>query len=218
LGGKGNDYIYSGGLSSTINGEDGDDFILNEGMKSYILGGADNDTIRNYGDRVTINGGAGNDSIKNKGGKHITYEFGADDGKDNIVGFNANDTVKITSGKYSAKASGKNVIVTVGEATLTLKNAAGKEINFIDSEGKTESQTFKKKSTKTYSASEAKSSAKISAKVSSLWFADDDNFATSDNLSSIVKSKDISSSYSELESSSSLTKKNNLVTYCGSKK
>ncbi|MBR4151379.1 MAG: calcium-binding protein [Selenomonadaceae bacterium] len=203
LGGTGNDYIYSGGVSSTINGEDGDDFILNEGMKSYILGGADNDTIRNEGDRVTINGGAGNDSIKNDGGKYITYEFGENDGKDNVVGFNANDTIKITSGKYSAKKSGKNVIVKVGDATLTLKNAVGKKINFISASGK--------KTSKTYSA-------KLKKETAPMWFIDDDNFATSDNLSSIVKSKEVSANYSELELSSGLTKKNNLATFSGKKK
>ena len=209
-GGSGNDSIDNDGFNVTISGGEGNDYIYNEGDEVTIAGGAGNDTIYSKGEYVTISGGIGNDKIINDGGKNTTYRFGKGDGKDTVVGFNTNDTIKITSGTYSAEKSGNNVVVTVENDILTLKDAVGKKINFISETGK--------KTTKTYSASAKKSSAKVSAKVPSLWFADDDNFATSDNLSSIVKSKDISSSYSELESSSSLTKKNNIVTYSGSKK
>jgi Ca2+-binding RTX toxin-like protein len=211
-GDAGNDTIYSCGEAAMVSGEDGDDFILNEGVDTNIYGDAGNDTINNEGDHIMISGGAGNDSITNTG-KHITYRFGKGDGKDTVVGFNANDTVQIWEGKYSAKKSGNDVVVTIGKDTLTLKDAVGKQINFVDDDEEViETKTFKKKAAKT-------SSAKVSAKVSSHWF-DETNFDTSDNLSSIVQSKDISSSYSvgDLDSSTSLTKKDNLVTYSSSKK
>ena len=199
-GDKGDDFIYSCGKQATLTGGDGNDDIYNEGVKAYLLGGAGNDTLWNEGDHVTISGGADNDEIENWGGRHITYEFGKNDGKDIVEGFNANDTIKITSGTHSVTTSGSDVIVTVGKATLTLTDAADKKINFISASGK--------KTTKTYSASKA---------TSRMWFLEENNFATSDNLSSLVKGKEISASYSELETSTSLTKKNNPITYSGKK-
>lgn len=199
-GGSGNDYILNNGISVTSSGGSGDDSMRNDGVAAYIIGGAGNDTLRNYGDHVTLSGGAGNDSISNSG-KHITYNFGTGYGKDTVVGFKAADTVKIVSGKYSASASGKDVVVKVGSATLTLKNAVGKKINFISSSGET--------STKTYSASSA---AKTSALLA------DYNFVTSNDLSALVKDKNISSYAAELSSTfKELGMKSDLVTYSGKK-
>ncbi|MBR0261470.1 MAG: hypothetical protein IJQ85_06705 [Selenomonadaceae bacterium] len=133
---------------------------------------------------------------KNRGGKDITYEFGAGDGKDTVVGFNDGDTIQITSGSYKSSKSGSDVVVKVGSSTLTLKDAAGKKINFISESGETSSKTYK------------------AAKVAQLWFAEENNFATSDNLSALVKDK--SYSVAEINYSSdltSLTNKNDLVTY-----
>ncbi|MBR0062123.1 MAG: hypothetical protein IJP68_11675, partial [Selenomonadaceae bacterium] len=117
-----------------------------------------------------------------------------------VVGFNSSDTVQIVSGKYSASASGKNVVVKVGSSTLTLKNAVGKEINFISSSGTT--------ATKTYSAN-AKTAALLA----------DDNFLTSNDLSSLVKDKNIATSYAAEFSLNikELGMKNNLVAYSGKK-
>ena len=135
-GGKGNDTIYSSGEAATLSGGSGKDSLYNEGVNAIILGGASKDTIYNEGDHVTISGGTGNDSISNKG-KHIVYQFGAGDGKDTIIGFNDGDTVQITEGSYTSKTSGKNVIVSVGNDKLTLKNASDKAINFITSSDST---------------------------------------------------------------------------------
>ena len=200
-GGAGDDYIYSSGESSSLAGGDGKDILYNDGVNASVFGGAGNDTLFNEGDHITLSGGKGNDEIYNEG-KHITYNFGKDDGKDTIVGFNAGDTIKITSGTHSAKKSGSNVIVTVGKATLTLQDAVGKKINFISAKNKSSTATYK-----------------VRAKVSAYWF-DEKILATADDLSAIVKDKNISTySVSELDSNlTSLTKKNNLVAYSGSKK
>lgn len=203
---SGNDSIYSSGIEVTIEGGEGKDTILNEGVKVYLVGGAGNDSIYNYGNHVTIAGGGGNDYIANfndddnEGGKDITYEFGAGDGKDTVVGFNDGDTIQITSGSYKTSKSGSDVVVKVGSSKLTLKDAAGKEINFISESGATYSKTY------------------TAAKVAQLWFAEENNFATSDNLSSLIENK--SYSVAELNYSSDLTSgvnKNNLITYSGTK-
>ncbi|MBR2773690.1 MAG: hypothetical protein IKD73_01740, partial [Selenomonadaceae bacterium] len=83
---------------------------------------------------------------------------------------------------------------------FTLKDAAGKNINFISESGETSSKTY------------------TAAKVAQLWFADDNNFSTTDNLSSLVENK----SYSVAELNYSLdltsdTNKNNLIAYSGTK-
>ena len=209
---SGNDYIYSCGEQATLSGGDGNDVLYNEGVKAYLVGGAGKDTIFNDGDHITISGGKGNDTIYNDGGKHITYNFGKDFGKDIVVGFNANDTVKITSGNFTHKKSGKNVIVSVGSNTLTLEDAVNKKINFISSSGKA--------TTKTYSTKKVKSNKALKAsKVSSHWFDEENNFVTSDDLSSIVKDKTVSVSCSDkLEPlMTKLTQKNNLLTLSGKK-
>ncbi len=201
-GDAGNDYISNDGNSVTSDGGAGNDYLRNEGSKVYILGGTGNDSIRNYGDRVTLSGGKGNDYLKNSGGKHITYRFGKNQGNDTVAGFNSSDTVQIFSGKYSASTSGKNVVVKVGSSTLTLKNAVGKEINFINSSGKT--------STKTYKASKAAETYALLA---------DDNFVTNSDLSAIVKDKNVET-YSTSELSLNIKElgiKNNIVTYSGKK-
>ena len=203
----GNDSIYSSGIEVTIEGGEGKDTILNEGVKVYLVGGAGNDSIYNYGNHITIAGSGGNDYIvnfnddDNKGGKDITYEFGAGDGKDTVVGFNDGDTIQITSGSYKTSKSGSDVVVKVGSSTFTLKDAAGKNINFVSESGETYS--------KTYTAT---------TKVAQLWFAEENNFATTDNLSSLVENK--SYSVAGLNYSSDLTSdtnKNNFITYSGTK-
>ena len=175
-GGKGNDSLKNTGDSSSIYGGDGGDSLINSGKMIYIAIGAGDDSINNSGAEVTIFGGAGNDSlynegsdvyfygdtgndyIENDGGKHMTYNFGEGFGNDTVVGFNANDTIQITSGGYSAVASGDDIIISVGNDSMLLKNAASMEINFISAAGESE-----------------------------LWFAEENNFATTANLNAIVK-------------------------------
>lgn len=137
-GGAGKDSIYNSGAKVSIDFGAGNDYIYNEGAVISINGGKGNDKIYNFGDHITISGGAGKDYIENSGGKHITYEFGKNSGKDTVVGFNADDTIKITRGGYSAVASGDDVIVSVGKSFMTLKDATGIAINFITAADKTE--------------------------------------------------------------------------------
>ena len=134
LGGADNDSIYNCGAWTELYGDAGKDYFNNEGTAVYIAGGTGNDKIYNYGDHVSISGDGGNDYIENTG-KHINYHFGEDSGKDTVIGFNANDTIKITSGGYSTADSGNDVIVNVGDASLILKDALGMEIKFIDAAG-----------------------------------------------------------------------------------
>ncbi|MBR4152393.1 MAG: hypothetical protein IKT98_05485 [Selenomonadaceae bacterium] len=71
----------------------------------------DIEIIGNDGDN-TIYSGSGNDLIVYNGGNDV------------INGFTANDTLSIAGGKYSASVSGNDLILTVGDDSITLEDAA----------------------------------------------------------------------------------------------
>ena len=123
--GKGNDYIYSGGWNVSINGGEGDDTVINDNGKN-----------------VTVEGGKGNDLISLTSdaadglptNNLITYNVG--DGNDSIYGFGADDTLKISGGSYSKETIDNNLILKVGEETITLFDAAS--LSSVNIDGKEE--------------------------------------------------------------------------------
>ena len=146
-GGAGNDTIYNDvdGKNSTLNGGDGDDKIYNcdsdlsYGVDSIIMiggagndylygnghkylkiyGGSGNDTVKNIGYYSTLTGGKGNDIIYSSYKNVIQYSNG--DGNDTIYNYGNDDTIQI-AGSYSTAVSGSDVIITVGEGSMLLKN------------------------------------------------------------------------------------------------
>lgn len=166
-GGAGNDTIYSYGNLELVNGDSGHDYIDSSSDYSTLNGGAGNDTIYNRGDLSVINGGAGNDYLISEfayassvtgtsyystlsGGagndniqladsdSKIIIKYASGDGKDVVTGFNADDTLHITKGKYSTVLSGSDVIVKVGKGSVTLKDATW--INIKNANGKVSSK------------------------------------------------------------------------------
>ena len=146
--GDADDFVNNYGQNATINGGTGNDLIFNgaivdhvsdwvhltsrsAGMKSVVLGGDGNDSIFNYSDNVTLNGGTGNDTIEMSGAFELV-QYADGDGNDVVYGYLSNDTLKI-DGSYETVESGEDVIITVGEGTITLKDAAGRTaLNIID--------------------------------------------------------------------------------------
>ncbi|MBR4641941.1 MAG: hypothetical protein IKO74_04365, partial [Selenomonadaceae bacterium] len=123
-GGAGNDTISNyDGSGGTLLGGEGNDYIENYGVNSLIDGGAGIDTIINYGTGNSILGGAGNDSISNNSSL-VTFLYSSGDGNDLIKGFNETSTLSISGGTYSTAESGSDVIVTVGEDSIVLQDAA----------------------------------------------------------------------------------------------
>lgn len=94
----------------------------------------------------------------------------------------------ITKGSYKTKVSGNDVIVTVSNGQITLKNAKGQQISIKNSDGKV--------TTKTYCSP------------SSALF-EENNFATAGNLSDIVEKKAVG----EFETETKTFKQENLITY-----
>ena len=117
-GGEGNDRIELGGYSDYRCSYD------------YADGGAGNDTITSDSKYETIIGGAGNDyiSLTAYAYQHkIVYSEG--DGNDTVYGFDADHTLVLNTENYSKTESDGNVIVTVGDGSITFLNRNAKEIN-----------------------------------------------------------------------------------------
>ena len=111
--------IHEGTSSSfwTIDGGEGDDTITNAGDKVSISGDEGDDVISIKAKEgatpavttgVSIRGGAGDDlidvsadTVESSKGAHV-YEFGANDGADTIVGYNANDSIVLDNGVVPA--------------------------------------------------------------------------------------------------------------------
>lgn len=147
LGGTGNDYLYNHAANAKVNGDAGNDLISNSGTRVLIDGGAGNDTISaiaglldggadndvislrgNY-DTTTIIGGLGNDTIyASVSGSSYgrTFQCTSGDGNNLAYGFTIKDTLKIGNGTtdtYMKATVGSDVIVTVGNGTITLNGA-----------------------------------------------------------------------------------------------
>ncbi len=168
-----NNIVYGGGSNVKIYGEDGNDYIINLGDNVTIDGGTGDDTITNVNSNVTISGGTGNDSIFN-GGSNVTITGGYDNdyiivsGSDNVIQYangDGNDTVEIYSGAtftlqidYSGQPtsvnSGNNLVVKVGEGSITFLDMASQSLNIIDTSGNAISLTDNTDSTDTDTSTE----------------------------------------------------------------
>ena len=103
-----------------------------------INGNAKNNTIYGGAGNNILNGGAGNDTLTGGAGKD-TFVYANGQGKDNISDYTAGqDTLQISGGAISKTAlanSNKDLVFTVGNGSITLKNAAAKAISLKDSRG-----------------------------------------------------------------------------------
>ncbi len=128
VGGDGDDTVWNTGDSVTIDGGAGDDTVdNNEADEVLIYGGEGNDTIENKGANVTITGGTGDDVISLSSdaiNNVINYTNG--DGKDIILGYSSNTTLNIAGAKYVTKYDKDDIVYTVGEGSITLKDARHK--------------------------------------------------------------------------------------------
>ena len=82
-------------------------------------------------------GGKGNDTLIGGVGKDIFF-YANGDGHDIIQNYESgSDVIHITAGTLkSKKLSGADVVLSIGNGSMKLKNAAGKKITLMDSKGK----------------------------------------------------------------------------------
>ena len=194
---SGNDSItaYESADKVTISGGAGNDSLFSDGTNISIDGGKGNDYIHlfNEATNTTITGGKGNDTIKSYSKNNVTYVYKSGEGKDTIDGFNfGTDNIKI----YSVPTihydySGNDIIFTIGSTSLTVKDGSGKKITINGI-------------VRSFDSPASKTSALLT----------EDNFATTDNLSSIVEN-DLSPTDYKLDTQNfeNLSQKNNLITY-----
>lgn len=116
---------------NTIDGGDGADTIAIEGGVNHsINGGSGNDSISlGSATELTVKGGAGNDIIYGNTATSHLYQYANGDGKDKIIDWSSNDTLTVTGGSYSATTKGSDVIITVGDGSISLIGAKDKTVN-----------------------------------------------------------------------------------------
>ena len=143
---SGADSIVSGdGIAPsnvTVNAGDGDDTIEDFYYSSQINGENGNDFIRIYGGSNTINGGKGNDTIYDNYYTQLAIEYADGDGDDVIFLYYYNEyfdkerPIYITSGSVSKVfGKGTDLVLNIGEGSMTFKKAENKIINVKDSTG-----------------------------------------------------------------------------------
>ena len=112
---------------------DGLDFIYNNSSSISINGGNGNDCIEtgNLGSAVSINAGRGDDYIINSGSSGVIFEYAAGDGNDTITGFDYASTLIISDSSYTRSTVDGNVIIGVGNGSITLEDATGIDLNII---------------------------------------------------------------------------------------
>lgn len=203
-GGTGNDNINAGLSKKAVklDGGNGNDTLFGGDGNDSLVGGKGNDSLYGCAGNDTLIGGKGNDILHGGFGKNV-YVYANGDGNDTISSYSSagiyGDKIKITSGSIK-KVSYSNygdVIFTIGSGTLTLKYCKGKKITIIDSKGKT--------TTKVYGSSSYQT-AELFA---------ENNFATADNLSEIVKNDLTPTALEKISPTNfeNLTQENNFVTY-----
>ncbi|MBR4383088.1 MAG: hypothetical protein IKP64_05970, partial [Selenomonadaceae bacterium] len=143
-GGDGNDYIDNHGDNVLIEGDDKITVLSNGISSSSLVVGKGDDMILTDGENVTINGGKGDDRIISSATSGNVYQYANDDGKDIIWGYSRNDTIQltdvssITAVNFNVPAGTKDIVITIGSGSITLKDAAKKStaLTFVDTDGK----------------------------------------------------------------------------------
>ena len=169
--------------------------ITGNKLGNSLVGGKGDDTLAGEKGNDTLTGGKGEDIFVYSEGNDVITDYKA--GEDTIM---LDDDVKIKSWKIK----GKDVIFTTNEGKLTVKNGKGKKITIVDEDGE--------ETTKKYSKS---GSANISANVSSMWFDDENNLVSSDDIDSITENNLTPTALEKISTTNyeNLAQENNLITY-----
>ena len=139
-----------------------------------IIGNDLNNSIKGGKGADTIYGGAGNDTVSLGGGADVYIYSG---GNDLVQDYATLDSIyldknKINISKTKGSVSGSNYIIKTDKGNLTLKGAASKTINLFDTSGKAISLSTTSKNV-----------------AENIWFLEDDNNFTSNDIDSITENK-----------------------------
>ena len=108
--------------------------ITGNKLSNSITGGKSSDTLI---------GGKGNDTLTGGAGKNV-FIYTKGDGNDVITDYKAgSDKINISTGSItSSSIKGNDVILKIGNGTSRLKNAKGKGITVVDSDGKVTTKVY----------------------------------------------------------------------------
>ena len=144
-GGDGNDYIVGGSKSNvTLYGDAGSDYIQSDKGDDYLYGDAGDDELHGGSGNDSLYGGSGNDDLYGEDGNDNLYGGAGSDifhyknGNDTIFDYEAGkDTIKLGSVSLkNSEISGRDVVLTLSNGgTITVKNMAGKTIDYRDVSG-----------------------------------------------------------------------------------
>lgn len=138
FGGSGDDSLYGGADNDSLLGEAGKDYLRGGKGNDYLDGGKGNDSLLGEAGDDILGGGKGNDTLTGGAGADtFLYAFG--DGKDVIVDFSAEDTIKLIDGSWSdvtASVNKKDVTLKIGSGSIKIKNAKDTTITIVDGDGR----------------------------------------------------------------------------------
>ncbi len=133
VGNSSNNSVKAGKGSDTISGGDGKDTIWGGTGNDSIFGGNDNDILKGDAGNDTLNGGRGNDTLTGGAGNDV---FVYEGGNDIITDYSAGqDSIKVSGTISNVSYNSKHVIFTIGNGSLTINNAKGKNITVSESNG-----------------------------------------------------------------------------------
>jgi len=124
--------ITGNALDNSILGGGGKDILYGKNGDDFIDGGANADKLYGQNGADTLHGGAGNDSLWGGAGNDL-FVYSA--GNDIIADYAAGDKISLGAAVSSATVDGSNVLLAVGQNTLTITNGKGKEFAIIDATG-----------------------------------------------------------------------------------
>ena len=143
-----NSVTLDGGWSGTLFASDYDSSVkridasnVNEPL--YIIGNRNANSIIGGSGNNTLDGGIGNDMLIGGNGNDV-FLYRNGEGKDIVADYvEGEDEIKIASGTLTKiTPSGKNVVLTVGRGTITVKNAKNQKLTVTDAEGNTSKQIY----------------------------------------------------------------------------
>ena len=115
--------------------------VENSNKMTLIGDTADNEIWASKGGSEMI-GEHGDDTLHGGNGSD-TFVYASGSGNDVFTGISNNDKIKLTSGTIdNFSISGHDVILKIGKGSITLKNAKGKKLTIIDSNGTTTTKTY----------------------------------------------------------------------------
>ncbi|MBR6713122.1 MAG: hypothetical protein IKI76_09045 [Selenomonadaceae bacterium] len=134
FGGAGDDILNGDAGNDSISGGTGDDILNGDAGNDSISGGTGDDTLSGGTGNDTLIGGAGRDVFLHKTDNDFISDYTA--GEDSIK--LAREHAKITS----VSLNGKDVVLSVGSDSITVKDGKGKNITVTDYSGDTTSYVY----------------------------------------------------------------------------